>query len=192
MTQWHWISSAVSLAAMLLFTVTGITLNHAEDIATKPKVTSDTAQLPEELLSRLSAEQAEGSAPLPAEVERWLSAQFRHPIGLRQAEWSEDEVYLSMPAPGVDAWLAIDRTTGEAEYERTDRGWIAYFNDLHKGRHTGTAWKAFIDLFAASTLMFCLTGLVLLQLRARQRRFTWHAVALGLLIPLIVAVLLVH
>ncbi|NIV36045.1 MAG: hypothetical protein GWN58_43325, partial [Anaerolineae bacterium] len=27
--QWHWISSALCLVGMLLFSVTGITLNHA-------------------------------------------------------------------------------------------------------------------------------------------------------------------
>ena len=31
--QWHWISSAICLIGMLLFAFTGITLNHAADIA---------------------------------------------------------------------------------------------------------------------------------------------------------------
>ena len=35
--QWHWISSAVCLIAMLLFAVTGITLNHAGAIEAKPQ-----------------------------------------------------------------------------------------------------------------------------------------------------------
>ena len=30
--QWHWISSAICLLGMLLFTITGITLNHASRI----------------------------------------------------------------------------------------------------------------------------------------------------------------
>ena len=49
----------------------------------------------------------------------------------------EDEVYLSLPRPGGDAWLRLNLADGEIEYERTDRGWLSYFNDLHKGRHTG-------------------------------------------------------
>src|SRR3546814_1996679 len=52
---------------------------------------------------------------------------------------------------------------------RTDRGWIAYLNDLHKGRHTGAAWSWFLDLFAVACLVFSLTGLVLLQMHAGQR-----------------------
>jgi uncharacterized protein len=29
LTQWHWISAAISLIGMILFAATGITLNHA-------------------------------------------------------------------------------------------------------------------------------------------------------------------
>ena len=36
--QWHWISAAVCLIGMLLFAVTGITLNHAAQIEAKPVV----------------------------------------------------------------------------------------------------------------------------------------------------------
>ena len=37
--QWHWISSAISLMGLLLFSVTGFTLNHAAQIEAEPKVT---------------------------------------------------------------------------------------------------------------------------------------------------------
>ena len=47
--QWHWISSALCLAGMLLFAVTGITLNHATQIEAKPRVINHQAQLPEAL-----------------------------------------------------------------------------------------------------------------------------------------------
>ena len=34
--SWHWISAAVSLVGMILFAVTGITLNHAAQIPAEP------------------------------------------------------------------------------------------------------------------------------------------------------------
>ncbi|MEM6584840.1 MAG: PepSY-associated TM helix domain-containing protein, partial [Pseudomonadota bacterium] len=34
--QWHWISSALILALMLLFSVTGFTLNHPDWFETTP------------------------------------------------------------------------------------------------------------------------------------------------------------
>jgi hypothetical protein len=109
----------------------------------------------------------------------------------RVAEWSQ-EIYVSLARPGGDAWLSIDLATGEASYEQTDRGWIAYLNDLHKGRNTGAAWSWFLDVFAVACIVFCATGLVLLQLMARQRPMTWPMVGLGLVIPVLLALLFIH
>lgn len=190
--QWHWISSAVCLVGMLLFAVTGITLNHAAQIESVAAVEHRIVDLPAALRDGLDAAPEEGDAPLPAELARWLSDQLSISIGGRRAEWSEDEVYLSMPRPGADAWLSIDRASGSVEFEITRRGWISYFNDLHKGRNTGPAWSWFIDLFAVATLVFCLTGLFLLYIHARQRRLTWPLVGLGIVIPAILALLFIH
>ncbi|GAA3254952.1 hypothetical protein GCM10020258_13050 [Sphingomonas yabuuchiae] len=74
-----------------------------------------------------------------------------------------------MPRPGGDAWVSIDRASGAITSERTDRGWISYLNDLHKGRNAGTAWFWFIDVFAVACIVFTLTGLLLLQMHARHR-----------------------
>ena len=82
--------------------------------------------------------------------------------------------------------------TGELEYESTDRGWIAYLNDLHKGRHTGSAWSLFIDLFAVACIVFSLSGLLLLLRHAGGRPGTWPLVGLGLLLPVLLALLFIH
>lgn len=189
--QWHWISSAVCLVGMLLFAITGITLNHAAKIEAKPDVVHRTAMLPAAVLRVLPARN-DGEAPLPAAVVRWLDAELGTSLPARDAEWSQDEVYLSLPGPGSDAWLSIQRADGAVEYERTTRGWIAYLNDLHKGRNAGPAWSWFIDLFSVACIVFTVTGLFLLQLHARQRRMTWPYVGLGLLIPVLLALLFIH
>jgi len=189
--QWHWISSAVCLIGMLLFSITGITLNHASRIEAKPQVQNQQLELPAPVLKALG-DREDGNAPLPARVADWLSNRLEVSIGSREAEWSPEEIYLSMPGPGSDAWLSIDRETGAVEFEKTRRGWVSYFNDLHKGRNAGPAWGWFLDLFAVACLVFCITGLFLLHLHARQRRMTWPLVGLGLLIPLLIALLLIH
>jgi hypothetical protein len=125
-------------------------------------------------------------------VERWLDAELGTALRGRQGEWSAEEVYLSLPSPGADAWLSIDRDSGAIEYERTDRGAIAYLNDLHKGRNAGPAWAWFIDVFALACVVFSITGLFLLQMHARQRPHTWPWVGLGLLLPVLIALLFVH
>jgi hypothetical protein len=190
--QWHWISSAVCLVAMLLFTATGITLNHAAKIEAAPRVDNHMLELPAPLLAQLRDSQEEGNAPLPQAVASWLEDALDVPLGRRLAEWSPEEAYVSMPSPGADAWLSIDRATGAVEYERTGRGWIAYLNDLHKGRNAGPAWGWFIDVFAIACLVFCISGLFLLHLHARQRRLTWPLVGLGLVVPLLLILLFIH
>lgn len=189
--QWHWISSAVCLIGMLLFAATGITLNHAAKIEARPQVENRQLVLPAPLLAGLGARE-DGNAPVPRPVRHWLEQQLRTSIGGRAAEWSAEEIYLSLPRPGGDAWLSIDRHSGAVEYESTSRGVVSYLNDLHKGRNAGPAWGWFLDVFAVACLVFCITGLFLLHLHARQRRLTWPLVGLGLLIPLLIALLLIH
>ena len=189
--QWHWISAATCLVGMLLFSVTGITLNHAAQLEAQPQVTHVTDTLPAPLLKTLSA-RSEGNAPLPMRLTDWLRDKHGLLAAGRAAEWSEDEVYLSMPGPGRDAWLSIQKADGALEFERTTRGTLAWLNDLHKGRNTGTAWAWFIDVFALACIVFTLTGLFLLWLHGRQRRATWPLVALGLLLPALLALLFIY
>lgn len=193
--QWHWISSALCLLGMFLFAITGITLNHASQIEAKPVVSRQKAQLPAPLVTQLSAyaEKHDGAnAPMPAAAERWLKQQWSLNAGGRSAEWSIDEVYLPLPKAGGDAWVRIGLEDGAAEYELTDRGWISWLNDVHKGRNTGVAWFWFIDIFAGLCIVFCLTGLLILKFHAANRPFTWPMVGLGILIPCAIALLFIH
>lgn len=189
--EWHWVSSAICLIGMLLFAITGITLNHAAQIKATPQVITQEAQLPADILSAIAAP-GEDNAPLPPVLQHWLQDAQQIRVGEQLAEWSEDEVYLSLPRPGGDAWLSIDLTSGELLYERTDRGWISYFNDLHKGRNTGVAWSWFIDVFAVFCIIFCVTGLILLKRYASGRPATWPMVGLGLVLPWLLILLFIH
>ena len=192
--EWHWVSSALCLLGMLLFAVTGITLNHAGQIESKPRVLRAQAQAPQALQQVLSARaQSVGKrSAVPPELAQWAHAQWGVSLAGREAEWADDEVYVSLPRPGGDAWLRLGLQDGEAEYESTNRGWIAYLNDLHKGRNTGVAWNWFIDLFAVACLVFSFTGLFILKMHAGNRPWTWPMVGLGLVVPALLALLLIH
>jgi hypothetical protein len=188
---WHWVSAAVSLVGMLLFAVTGITLNHAATIGAEPEVVTREAQLPSSLVRLLSA--PEGSEqPLPAPVAAEVEDLVDIGVAGRAAEWSPAEVYVAVPGPGSDAWVSIDRTSGAIMAEATDRGLVSFANDLHKGRNTGTAWFWFIDVFSVACVVFTLTGLLLLQLHSRHRRSTWPLVGLGTAIPLVIVLFFLH
>lgn len=189
--EWHWISSAICLVGMLLFAVTGITLNHAAQIKAKPEIITLEAEIPAEVIKQINVPDEE-KAPLPDVLTDWLAREQNISVGAQLAEWNDDEIYLSLPRPGGDSWLSIDLASGELVYEVTDRGWISYLNDLHKGRNTGTAWSWFIDVFAVFCIIFCITGLLLLKRYASGRQATWPMVALGLVLPWILILLFIH
>jgi hypothetical protein len=190
--SWHWISAAVSLVGMILFAITGITLNHAASIPGKPVTVEQTQTLPAPLLQRLKTFPEETTLPVPDAVARWASEAFRVEIAGKPTETTPEEIYVALAMPGGDGWVTIDRSTGEALHEKTTRGWIAYLNDLHKGRNAGSVWFWFIDVFAAACVIFAVTGLGLMVLHAKGRPSTWPLAALGLLIPVVIALIFIH
>ncbi|WP_313703259.1 PepSY-associated TM helix domain-containing protein [Massilia sp.] len=192
--QWHWISSAICLMAMLLFSITGFTLNHAAQIGATPEVTKLAASVPPALLPQLRAfaeEHADAEAPLPDSIASWAGAAFPVDLRGRAAEWTEEDAYVALPRPGGDAWLRIG-VDGKAEYEKTDRGWISWLNDMHKGRNTGPVWSWFIDIFALACVVFCITGFLILKYHAANRPSTWPVIGLGIVLPAVLALLFVH
>ena len=174
---------------MILFAVTGITLNHAGSIEADPEIQTREAILPADLLLELRA--APQGVPRAA-PRKWLETEFDVELDGRRPEWSDTELYVPLPRAGGDGWIAIDLASGQAEFEDTDRGVVAFLNDLHKGRDTGAAWAWFIDIFAAACVIFCVTGLLLLQIHARKRPLTWPIVGAGLVIPLFLIIFVMH
>ena len=81
---------------------------------------------------------------------------------------------------------------GAAEYETTDRGMVSWLNDLHKGRNTGTVWSWFIDMFAGACMVFAITGFLIMKLHAANRPSTWPVIGLGILVPILLALLFTH
>ena len=182
--DWHWISSAICLIGMLLFSVTGITLNHAGWIESSPDVEVFETSLPKNTLDQLLS--ASGSDALPLAFEQWYAEQAGYALSNNaQIEWSDYELYVGMPQPGGDRWFSVDLTSGEIYGENTDRGWIAYLNDLHKARNTGFIWSLFIDVFAIASIIFTMTGLLLLNKYSKGRKSTWPLVLAGFMIPLL-------
>lgn len=190
--QWHWISSALAVFGMLLFAITGITLNHAGQISSSPEVIVVEGRLPDQLVQQLASFEDKRNGQVPEVLTAWLREEHGISFAEGGVEWSEYELYISSPRPGGDAWLSVDFETGDLVYEETDRGWIAWLNDLHKGRNTGAAWVWFIDLFAVVCIVFCVTGFGVLWIHSRERAQIWPVVGAGVLVPVLLAVLFVH
>lgn len=188
--QWHWISSAVCLVLMLMFAATGITLNHADVFERRSEPVVREVALPGALQDRLAKLAPQTVVPdaLAAEIRRLTGAD----VTARKADNQYGEIVFDLAAPGKDRVLTVDLNAGTMTYEVTNRGTVALFNDLHKGRHAGSAWKLLIDLSAGFFVVFALTGFGLLWLHARARVSTWPLTALGSVAPLVVFILLVH
>jgi len=190
--KWHWMSSALCFVCMLLFSVTGITLNHAGSIEASPKTIHLEGLVPEALMTELVIVKEQKNMELPASILHWFNDTHKLKFSRTQAEINDGELYLALPRPGGDAWLSLDAETGNFEYESTSRGWISYVNDLHKGRNTGMAWIYFMDVFALACIIFSVTGFLLLQRYADTRSQTWPLLIAGLVVPILFMVFLIH
>ncbi|HCS79595.1 MAG TPA: hypothetical protein DIV42_00360, partial [Alteromonas macleodii] len=74
MRQWHWISGAVCLVGMMLFALTGITLNHAADIPANRTVTSVESSLPPLVVEQLVSLDT-GDIDIPSELVAFMQSQ---------------------------------------------------------------------------------------------------------------------
>jgi uncharacterized protein len=172
----HTYLSMFGLAAVLFFSLTGITLNH-------PRMFFDGIASSVEAEGQVNADWVRGAVIKKLEVVESL----RQAHGLRGALASfttdEDECVVTFKGPGYSADAFIRRDNGRYRVTEERHGVIAVLNDLHKGRDTGPVWSAVVDISAALTAMASLTGLLLLFYIKRRR-------VLGLLTALIGAALL--
>ena len=189
----HWMSGALSLVGMMLFAATGITLNHARDLTATPKIAEGEIILPADMTALLTDPVDTGADPsLPPAIAKHLKSETGFDAAGQPAEWTDFDVYVSLPRPGGDAWISIDRETGEVLFEKTSRGAVAYLNDLHKGRNTGFVWSLFLDLFALAAILFCGSGLWLLQMHSARRPSTWPLTIAGFALPILLLLLFTH
>ena len=171
----------LSIALLLLlafFAITGITLNHASELAAEPVVTSRTL----ETLPELPLDEAGMIADSP-ELAQFLRREFGLRRDLATLETSPDGVLVDYRAPGRSAFVEIDVFNGRAVFELTDFCVIALLNDLHKARDTDVIWKWLVDASGVLIVVFSLAGFVLLlPSQSRLKRVTLASLlGLGLL-----------
>jgi hypothetical protein len=181
----HIYLSMFSLAAVLFFSVTGITLNHPDWFAkgaerrTQAEGQIELAWLRASPSSAGAGNGAEADpATLVAKLEIVEHLRKAHGIRGWLAEFRVDdsECLASFKGPGYAADAFIDRQSGHYALTETYHGVIALLNDLHKGRDTGAVWSVLIDVAAFSMTAISLTGLILL-FYLKLRRVTGVIVA---------------
>lgn len=175
----HIYISLLGFTALMLFAVTGITLNHptwfgadAQHVA-ESKGTLDKAWLQ---LPGTTVTTADEEIDYTRQIDKLAVVEFlRTTHGVRGAvsDFRADEyecmVLFKGPAYAADA--VIDRETGEYRLSTTVMGAVAVINDLHKGRDTGPVWSWVIDISATVMVFISITGFILL-FYLKRKRFT--------------------
>ena len=164
-SRWlHIYGSMSSLALVLFFTITGITLNHQEWFANQQVTTDHHGTMAAALLRTGTPE---GVDKLQVVEALRSTAGVRGALSDFRIEDAQCEALFK--GPGYEASALIDRATGRFDITESRMGFAAVINDLHKGRDTGQIWKAIIDLSAVLLLFISITGLVLLYFVHKYR-----------------------
>lgn len=156
----HIYISMAGFSLVLLFAITGLTLNHQDFGWGEPDLKTSQIQLPMELVLH------------PDRIA--LGNQLRGALGIRSqiTDYHEDadQIQITFAVPGRRTIATINRADGKAEIEAETRGLFGKIDDLHKGFDSGPVWYWLIDITAVLLTISSLTGMVtLLSLRARRR-----------------------
>ncbi len=174
----HIYISMFSLALILFFSLTGITLNHPDWFGSgAERVIEREGKLNPKWLG----DDPQGQGVHKLEIVEALRKTHRIRGALADFRVDDRELVVTFKGPGYSADAFIDRETGGYRLTATDHGLIALINDLHKGRDTGPGWSIVIDASAVLMTLVSLTGLVLL-FYLKLRRYP------GLVVTLIGAV----
>ena len=164
-TRWlHIYGSMLSLALVLFFAITGITLNHQDWFAAQQQTIERQGTLDR---SWLKTADPEGVDKLRV-VEYLRSVQgLRGAVSEFRIDDTQGEVVFK--GPGYEASVMVNRANGAFNVTESRMGLAAIVNDLHKGRDTGGVWRVAIDVAAGLLVFISLTGLVLLYFVHKYR-----------------------
>ena len=163
-SRWlHIYVSMTSFVIVFFFAVTGWTLNHPDAFGGKGSRTQAAGTLDTKLTNP--------GSPDVAKFEIVAALRRAHHVGgsLTDFRIDDDQLSVAFKGPGYIADAVIDRRTGKYDLTESRLGLVAMVNDLHKGRDTGGAWKAVIDVSAGLLTFISLTGLVLLYFIHKHR-----------------------
>lgn len=167
----HAYSSMFMLFILLFFTLTGLTLNNRQWLAT-PSI-AETIEMPLlETFAEVDFEKKQAQQQ-GREIWQWLKSDQGLSGGELSVQWLPDEslLLIDVKRPGGYTLVEVSQEDQRLVYENQNLGWMAVVNDLHMGRYSGKTWSWFIDVSAVVMLLFTLSGfwLVLFHRKRRSR-----------------------
>jgi uncharacterized protein len=159
------------LLVLLLFGVTGFTINHEEWFgATRPRVTESEGVTPVALIASADA----------LRVVEHLRSTFRISGAMTDYDVGDDKLSIAFKEPGQVWEIEIDKASGRTRIHAEAFNLAAVLNNLHRGRYAGRAWSWVIDLSALLIVLACVTGIVLWLALPRRRTVGLIALGVGL------------
>lgn len=183
----HIYLSSLLFTLLILFCVSGLTLNHLDwvDNDHRDGETEIVLSGEQQLIFNEGESLPENQSVLA--IQALLAEQFnlQNPAEVNiDNEVGEVTFDYKLPAGYAFAIVDTESQTLLVEYRRG--GFWTILNDLHKGRNTGAAWSWVIDLSAVLVIFFAVTGLVILFQNRKQRNPATITVILGTLTPVII------
>ena len=165
LSRWlHIYLSMVSFTIVLFFSVTGLTLNHADYFQGQTTTKQQKGKLPVEWVNS-----ADTNRVAKLSVVEYFRNKFLVKGAVNDFRIEETQLSLAFKGPGYEAAVFIDRRTGDFDMSESSTGFVGFVNDLHKGRDTGKTWAWVIDVSAILMTLISLSGLILLLFIKRKR-----------------------
>ena len=161
----HGYLSAFAFIALFFFSITGLLLDHPTWLAHEPAETTVRLVLPKAEIARAMA------MPHPAEILAGAVAGRTPLIGrFKSGEAQGGEAFIQFQGARGASTVTVDTDSGAAEVVNKPSSLVTILDDLHRGRTSGPAWRAVIDLTAIVVMALSLLGYVLFfSLRFRLR-----------------------
>nr|WP_294794712.1 PepSY-associated TM helix domain-containing protein [uncultured Mucilaginibacter sp.] len=164
-SRWlHIYLSMLSFVVVLFFSVTGLTLNHAEWFDGKEVEQKYSGNVPIAWVDVTDTTQIK-----KLEIVELLRKNYGIKGYLSEFFMQSDQLSVSFKGPGYNANAFIVRKTGKFELTELKMGIGAVMNDLHKGRDTGKGWGWLIDVSAVFLVLVSLSGLVMLLFLKKKK-----------------------
>jgi hypothetical protein len=162
----------LGLFVMLLFGITGFTVNHEELFgATTPRSTDTTGQTPEDLIAKKDS----------LRIVEHLRSTFHITGAMTSFDDLDQSLSIGFKEPGQVWEIEIDKSTGKTSVHNDAFNFFAVINNLHRGRYSGPSWKWVIDISAILIVIACLTGVVLWLVLPKRRKLGTAAILVGTL-----------
>lgn len=153
----HIYLSIALLIVLGFFSITGITLNHADTMTAVPLTSSRAMDSLPRWMDGLDVSLAESP-----QLAQFLRQEFGVRLAAATVDEEEGLLFVDYKAPGKSVFVEIDTIGNSLRAETTEYGLVAVLNDLHKARDTNVIWYWFVDASAIFLVIFSMAGFVLL------------------------------